>query len=144
MIFAVFDTNVLASAAIASAGPLAALIEAWRLGRVRVVVSSHILNELERALGNAYFMTRLDAQRRDAFLGFARTTTTIVVITAPISNVASTHADNLVLATAESAGVSYLVTGDMELLRLGQYKTTRILSPRQFMEMLESETFVEG
>lgn len=139
MIFAVFDTNVLASGAVAVVGPIALLIDAWRRGDVRVVVSSHILDELDRALGNAYFVAWLDGQRREAFLTLARTTTTIVAITAPIPTVASTRDDNIVLATAESAGVPYLVTGDMELLRFGQYKATRILSPRQFHELLEIE-----
>lgn len=137
MSVAVFDTNVLASGAIATGGPVAVLVEAWRRGPLQVVVSSHILDELGRALDNPYFAARLDTQRRAAFLALARTTTTIVPITAPIPNVASTRDDNLVLATADSAGVPYLVTGDRELLRLGQYKETVILSPRQFQELLE-------
>ena len=139
MSVAVFDTNVLASGAIAETGSVAFLIDAWRHGRLRVVVSSHILGELERALGNAYFATRLDAHNRDAFLTLARTTTTIVKITVPIPNVASTQDDNIVLATAESAGAPYLVTGDAELLRIGEYKGIMILSPRRFLDLLEAE-----
>jgi predicted nucleic acid-binding protein len=105
---------------------------------VKVVVSSHILGELDRALSNAYFVSRLEAEKREAFLTLARTTMTIVAITAPIPHVASTQDDNLELATAESAGVPYLVTGDAELLRLGQNKDIIILSPRQFHEALDS------
>lgn len=137
MIRAVFDTNVLASGAIAVTGPIASLIDAWRRREVQVVVSSHILGELDRTLGNAYFATRLDADRRDAFLALVRTTTAIIAITAPTPNVASTQDDNLVLATAESAGVPYLITGDAELLRFGEYKGIAILSPRHFHELLE-------
>ena len=139
MIRAVFDTNVLASGAIAIAGPVAALIDAWHRGEVEIVVSMHILGELDRALSNAYFVARLDADTRDTFLTLARTTT-VIAITAPIPNVASTEDDNLVLATAESAGVPYLVTGDAELLRIGEYKGTRILSPRQLHDLLEKGT----
>jgi putative PIN family toxin of toxin-antitoxin system len=136
----VFDTNVLASGAIAVTGPVASVIDAWRRGEVQVVVSSHILGELDRTLSNAYFVTRLDANRRDAFLTLARSTTTVVAITTPIPDVASTQDDNLVLATAESAGVPYLVTGDAELLRIGQYRGILILSPRQLHDLLEIET----
>jgi uncharacterized protein len=139
VIRAVFDTNVLASGAIAIAGPVAALIDAWHRGEVEIVVSMHILGELDRALSNAYFVARLDADTRDTFLTLARTTT-VIAITAPIPNVASTEDDNLVLATAESAGVPYLVTGDTELLRIGEYKGTRILSPRQLHDLLEKGT----
>ena len=139
MIVAVLDTNVLASGAIAVAGPVAFLIDAWRHGRLRVVVSSHILGELERALSNAYFADRLDTKNCNEFLTLARTTTTIVTITAPITNVASTRDDNLVLATAESAGAPFLVTGDAELLRIREHKGILILSPRQLHDLLEIE-----
>ena len=139
MILAVFDTNVLASGAIATTGSIALLVDAWRAGHVRVVVSTHILGELDRALRNAYFVARLDAERCDEFLALARTTTTIVPITAPIPKVASTRDDNLVLATADSACVPYLVTGDMELLKLGQYKGISILSPREFVDLHDLE-----
>jgi putative PIN family toxin of toxin-antitoxin system len=121
VIRAVFDTNVLASGAIAIAGPVAALIDAWRRGEVEIVVSSHILGELDRALRNAYFVARLDADTRDAFITLARTTT-VVAITAPIPSVASTEGDNLVLATAESAGVPYLVRATRNCSGLGSTK----------------------
>jgi predicted nucleic acid-binding protein len=45
----------------------------------------------------------------------------------------------VVLATAESAGVPYVVTGDREIQELGQYRDITILSPRQFLEHLERE-----
>jgi putative PIN family toxin of toxin-antitoxin system len=138
VIRAVFDTNVLASGAIAIAGPVTALIDAWRRGEVEIVVSSRILGELDRTLSNAYFVARLDADTRDAFLTLTRTAATVVAITTPIPSVGSTLDDNLVLATAESAGVPYLVTGDAELLRIGQYKCTVILSPRQLHDLLET------
>jgi putative PIN family toxin of toxin-antitoxin system len=140
VIFAVFDTNVLASGAIAITGSVASLIDAWRRGRVGIVVSGHILSELDRTLNNAYFAVRLVTERRDAYLALARSTMTIVDITTQIPTVASTQDDNLVLATAESAGVPYLVTGDAELLRIGQYKDIIILSPRHFHELIEIET----
>jgi uncharacterized protein len=139
VIRAVFDTNVLASGAIAIAGPVATLVDAWRRGEVEIVVSSHILGELDRALNNAYFAARLGADTRNTFLILARTAMTVVAVTAPIPDVASTEDDNLVLATAESCGAPYLVTGDAELLRIGQYKGTVILSPRQFHDLLEIE-----
>jgi putative PIN family toxin of toxin-antitoxin system len=139
VIVAVFDTNVLASGAIAVTGSVAYLIDAWRHGRLRVVVTSHILGELEHALGNAYFAARLDAKNRNEFLTLALTTTPIVAITVPIPNAASTRDDNLVLATAESAGAPFLVTGDAELLRIREHKGILILSPRQLRELLEIE-----
>jgi predicted nucleic acid-binding protein len=75
-------------------------------------------------------------QKRDRFLQISRMNTTSVAITAPEPTSARTQADNLVLATAESARADYLVTGDVELQQLRWHGTTRILSPRAFIEVL--------
>jgi uncharacterized protein len=138
VIRAVFDTNALASIAVAASGPLASLLVAWKKGRVEVVVSPHILAELDHALAKPYFVTRMDAQAQEEFRRLAWISTTVVQVTAAIPEVAATRADNVVLATAESARAPYLVTGDMELLRLGKYKDTMILTPRQFSDLIDA------
>lgn len=144
MILAVFDTNVLAACAVATTGALAALMQAWGRGDVRVAVSAHIFDELNRALDNDYFASRLSAAQRHAYVDRLAANTTMVDVTAPVPTVVSTLGDNLVLATAESAEAQYLVTGDAELLRLARYKSTRILTPRQFGRVLETITSGEG
>jgi putative PIN family toxin of toxin-antitoxin system len=138
VIRAVLDTNILASAAAAKTGPLATLRELWTAGLFEVALSSHILGELERTLSKPYFTSRLDAETHERFLAIARSAAT-TVITTPIPEVASTYEDNLVIATAESAGVPYLVTGNAELLRLRLYKTVFIVSARAFVTLLEIE-----
>ena len=47
--------------------------------------------------------------------------------------------DDLVLAAALSAGANYLVTGDTRLQRLRTYEGIRIVSPREFVEVLREE-----
>ena len=136
MIRAVFDTNILATAASARTGPLATLREWWTDGLVEIVTSSHILGELERTLTKPYFASRLDAETHERFLAIVRSAV-MTAITTPVPTVASSDDDNLVLATAESAGVSYLVTGDAELLRLRRYNAVTIVSAREFVEMIQ-------
>jgi len=138
VIRAVFDTNTLASVAVARSGAMATLLDAWRTRRVEVVTSQHILDELERTLQKPYFTEHLDEAARERFRFLTRAATTIA-ITTPVPTIASTLDDNLVLATAESAGVSFLVTGDAELLRLRHYKTTFIVTAREFVVVLETE-----
>ncbi|MGE3911651.1 MAG: putative toxin-antitoxin system toxin component, PIN family [Chloroflexota bacterium] len=45
--------------------------------------------------------------------------------------------DDYVLATARVGSADYLVTGDKELLGLQQFHGTRIVSPREFLFVLE-------
>lgn len=56
-----------------------------------------------------------------------------------VTSVATHPEDDLVLATAVSAQVDYLVTGDRQLQRLDTFQDVRILSPRQFLTILEHD-----
>jgi predicted nucleic acid-binding protein len=47
--------------------------------------------------------------------------------------------DDLVLATGRLARVDYLVTGDRELLNLGQHGGMAIVNPRDFVQILANE-----
>lgn len=140
MIRATVDTNTLASGAVAKIGAIADLIKAWRFGFVEIVVSEHILRELERTLRKPYFLARLDEFERRAFLALLLEFATVVELTAPVPTVVSDYGDNVVLATALSAKAPYVVTGDRELQRLSKYRAIRIVSAREFLDIALSES----
>jgi putative PIN family toxin of toxin-antitoxin system len=50
----VLDTNILASGAISATGTLSRVIDAWRSGQFKVIVSTPILDELERTFQKPY------------------------------------------------------------------------------------------
>ena len=54
-----------------------------------------------------------------------------------VQGVASHPEDDPVLATAVSAAADYLVTGDRQLQQLGSYQGVRIVSPREFLTLLD-------
>jgi predicted nucleic acid-binding protein len=54
-----------------------------------------------------------------------------------VSGVAAHPEDDLVLATAVGANADYLVTGVKQLLETSFYEGTTILSPREFLTILE-------
>lgn len=62
MIRAVLDTNVLAPAANASQGAVAAIMDAWRAGAFTLVISPPIGAELVRTLQKPYFARRLTTE----------------------------------------------------------------------------------
>jgi len=57
---------------------------------------------------------------------------------APLPAPVCRDADDLVLASAVSAGADRVVTGDQDLLVLQQYAGVRVVSPRQFLEWLDA------
>jgi len=124
VIRATLDTNTLASGVIAHDGPIAVLFDRWRAGEFEIAVSDHILEELERTLRKPYFAARLSSSDRDEFLSLLVELAAVVEIAGPIPTDARTLPDNLILATARSAGASYVVSGDRELQRLGEFQGT--------------------
>lgn len=140
-IAATVDANVLASGFIRM-NPEAATVQtldAWRAGRFLLVLSEHLLDEVSRTLEDPYFARRLGPAQRAADLALLRAEAIITPITVTVRGVATHPEDDLVLATAVSAGVDYLVTGDRKLQRLGAYRGVQIVSPRQFIDRLSAE-----
>ena len=54
-----------------------------------------------------------------------------------VSGIASHPEDDLVVSAAISGDVDFLVTGDKDLLALRRHGGIRIVSPREFVELLE-------
>jgi predicted nucleic acid-binding protein len=102
------------------------------------VTSSDILEELIRTLGNPYFSRRISpAEAAHAILTIQRQAE-LAEITDPIEATATHLEDDLILAAVVSARVDYLVTGDMQLLALQDVGGARIVSPREFLDLLDA------
>ncbi len=138
MITAVFDTNVLASGFVRRNPDSAVvqILDAWRSGLYRLIVSEHILAELGRTLQEPYFARHLTPERRAEASAILRRQAIVTAITAAVAGGATHPEDDIVLATAVSAKADYLVTGDTKLQRLGSYEGVRILGPREFVAVL--------
>lgn len=118
---------------------MAELIDRWLVGRFRLVVSEHILAEVERAWTKSYWQTRFGQSHIDRALALLRQDAELVSLSATVEGVATHPADDMILATAVSAEVDYLATGDRQLQALGQYKGVIILSPRDFLTVLDEQ-----
>jgi putative PIN family toxin of toxin-antitoxin system len=139
VIRATLDVNVLASGFPAEAGIPAALIDHWTNLAFELVLSEHILTGLARTWQKPYFQQRYRPEQVQQTLTLLRTETTLVVPVTTVRGVAADAEDDLVLATAIAGDAGFLVTGDRYLQALGQYETTVIRSPRQFLEILADE-----
>ena len=139
---AVLNTNVLASGFLGyyiSASTPGELLRRWRGEVFGLVTSEQILVELGRTFTRPYFSRRLSVTECAENIALLRTRLTLVSITVEIHGIATHPEDDLVLATAMSGHADYLVTGDLKLQRLGTYQGVRILSPRDFPNVLEQE-----
>ena len=136
---AVFDANVIAAAVPANPGTLARLFDLWLAGDFQLVVSSYILDEVVIAWSKPYWRTRMTAKRVDAALSLLRSSAEITPIAVTVEGVASHPEDDMVLATAVSAKAEYLVSGDKELQNLRTYGQVKIVSPAEFLAILDEQ-----
>jgi len=140
VIAAVLDTNVFASGFIGEDKPDSTpgeLMRRWRAKTFTLVVSEHILAELEDTFTDYYFTRRLSASAIQSALDSLRLDSVIQPITIDVAGIGSHAEDDVVLATAVSARADCLVTGDKPLLERGSYRDTLLLSPRQFLDVLD-------
>ncbi len=72
-------------------------------------------------------------------MSLLRINATIVVPILTVSGVGEDEEDDLVLATAVAGNADFLVTGDKHMQGLSRHQNVRILTPRQFLDVLESE-----
>ena len=133
-----FDTNVLASGFVRPQSIPGELLRRWSDEEFVLVVSETILTELERTLRSPYFSEFLSSAQVNANIELLRRESYVAEVTSVVKGVATHHEDDLVLALAESVSAPYLVTGDRQLLRLGMHKETRIVSPRDFLALLDA------
>lgn len=128
-----FDTNVLVSA-VATRGLCADIVNA-ALAEHQVIIGPTVLAELQQVLLRKLRLPVSLVEEVDAFLRLHAT----IVDAAPgltIRNLDDN--DRAVLAEAAAGNADVLVTGDQDLLKLGERAPVQILSPRGFWELLRT------
>jgi putative PIN family toxin of toxin-antitoxin system len=132
----VTDPNVLVSAAISSAGPPRALVDAWIDERLELVFSPVLIEELHGVLHRSRLRRWISLQLADEFIDGLAQDATMVGDPPALSGVSRDPGDDYLIALARATGVDYLVSGNRDLLDL-EDSDPPVLSPRQFLELLD-------
>lgn len=135
----VLDANLFVSAAIASQGKPAQVLDAWRASRFSLVIREDILGEIREVLFRPHIQKRHQwAQEQiESFLSGLRELATVTPGELEVSAVTDDPDDNMYLACALEGEADYIVSGDQHLLKLGAFEGTQIVTPAQFLEILE-------
>ncbi len=134
------DTNVLVSTAIKPAGKPAQIFR--RAGiHYELLCSEFILEELDDVLARAHIQNKfkdlVTPERREQFMALVRSLAETVELHTTL-DVVSDADDNQVLAGAVDGHADFLVTGDPHLLALSQMRECKIVTPDQFLRVLEA------
>jgi putative PIN family toxin of toxin-antitoxin system len=129
---------VIVSGAILSAGAPADILTAWRERRFDLVIGPTILAELDRVLHLPKIARRyaLDSQDVQGLLDLLAARAVVVTESHTVSAALRDPKDSPMLACAVEGQADCIVTGDRDLLDLGQFRDIPLVSPAAFRRML--------
>src|SRR6266508_1158958 len=137
----VVDTNVVISSYLSSQGASHTILTSWRNQSFDLVVSEPILEEYGRALQYPHVRKRHNlsddeiAKIVDDFRDLAQ----VVAPSASLDVVAADPEDNKIIECAVEGKADYIVSGNDHLLDIKEYQGIQILTPAQFVLVLERE-----
>lgn len=137
----VLDTSVIVSAFLTPSGPRAQLLQGWQRQQYEPLVSEAILAEYQRALMYEEVATRhgMSAEEVAEVIEGLRSFAVVVEPTERLAVIREDPGDDKFLECAVTGGAEYVISGDPHLLRLQEYQGIQILSPREFLVVLEEQ-----
>jgi uncharacterized protein len=130
---AVIDTNVFIAALIKPSGTAAKAV-ARAISEFTVIYSADTISELEGKLATAKLQKYVPSEEATVFLDALRRDAVLVDVSASV-RASRDPKDDKFIALAAAGGADFLVTGDKDLLVIGVYKDTRIVTPSQFLAL---------
>ena len=129
------DTNIYVSA-LNFNGPPRRFLRLASDGQIRLALSQAILDEVTDVLKRKFHWpaARIDAVRK-TLQSITESITPVVIVDV----VKDDPDDNRILECAQSAHSECIVTGDGDLLRLGQYDGMKILTVNEYLRRFASE-----
>jgi putative PIN family toxin of toxin-antitoxin system len=130
---AVYDTNLIISAALSPSGIPSSLVALAVAGTVQLYVSPIILEEYAEVLHRPKF----ELSER-TITGLMRRITEAAVLMHPSSmiSVSPDESDNRFLECAQAAGAGYVVTGNKRHFPFPEFEGIQIVSPAEFARIL--------
>ena len=136
------DTNILISYLLTPQknSVIAQIVEAGILGRFDLLLPEDLLDELvEKSRTKRYLAERITPEEvRELVDVLFEVSETVPKITKEIPTVTRDPKDDYLLAYALVGQADYLVTGDRDLLVLDQVEHTKIVTARDFTEVIKS------
>lgn len=136
----VIDTNVILSGLRPTSTPPSSVLIAWYEDVFTLVMSPETRKELHEVLNRDYWVTRLEPYREYAKELVEKIDKTAMICTDLPSDPLPVRdpKDKKFLAVALASRADYLVTGDDDLLVLGEYKGVLMVTAREFDGVLKT------
>jgi uncharacterized protein len=113
-------------------GPPYKILQAWRDGRVRIVLSPEILEEYQRV--GMDLESRFRDVKVSPFLELLTVHAEMIHSPSILPRIQEDPTDNFFLACALAGRANFVVSGDRHLLKVHEFQGIKILRPRKFFE----------
>ena len=134
----VLDTNIVISAPLSKDGNPAKIFELLLLEEIKNFRSFEITEEIMDVLGREKIKKLLSQEKIDFILENYMNSSVFMQPSFTLKIIKEDEDDNRILECAELVKVDYIITGDEHLLDLRSFKSIRIVSPKEFLQIYQS------
>lgn len=140
MLKLIFDTNILISSLIQKNYPFLIVDYVLKNRQVQLCISEDLLKEYHEVLTRIKFFRYPDYEFRSRIL--LRDIKKIASLYLPTLklDIIKDDADNRLLELADACKADFLITGNSKHFNFPTYKNTRIISPKEFWEIIQNKT----
>lgn len=137
MMRVVFDTNLLVSYLLSHRHPIATLIDV-HLGKGDFVLLSAqpLLQELERVLNYPKLKRYYSEAEKKRFLALVSVVNELISLPETIPHISRAPDDDWVIACGVVGKADWIISGDKDLVELDPIGDIKILTPAQFLDIL--------
>ena len=131
----VLDTSILISSLLFR-GEFSKLVDLWKKGAFIPVISKDTFEELETVLDYPKFGLSKEEKVEmiaEEMLPFFE----VVEVRQEVKGICRDPADDKFISCAVSAGADFIVTGDKDLMEIKKYRSVKVLSTSDFLEMMD-------
>lgn len=135
----VLDTNIFISGIKSHTTPPGRILDSWRNKQIVLITSPQLISEIKEVLLRPSILQLLHKSPSD-ILSFIQKLSQKTYITEgrfKVTVLKDDPDDNMVLACAEEGMATHLVTGNKKHFPFTEYKGIQIVSPREFLSLLE-------
>jgi putative PIN family toxin of toxin-antitoxin system len=142
MLKVVYDTNVIVSAALKEGSLPALLVSLGLEDKVRFFVSPALIREYEKVLERPRL--KLGQRRIIDFMEKIKEKAIMVNPTKGLSIVKIDESDNRILECALKGGVDFIITGNKRHFPFEEFRGSKLVTPREFINRIGKEIRAKG
>jgi len=131
----VIDTNIVISAPLSKESNPAKIFELLLVEEIENYTSEEIIKEIKGVFKRKKIKNKLSQDKINFIIENFRKFSKIIRPSIKLNIIKKDLFDNKILECAETAKADFIISGDMHLRGLINYKNIRILSPKGFLEI---------